>query len=121
MNKVQKTTAGDSPSTVSCEICSVSTPDKDAYEKHVNGKKHLAKVAKMEGGGDGNEAAAKADFRCEVCSVSATNADTLALHMQGKKHQAKINKADKPEQQSSFQCEFCNVSCPNEGENDWKY
>ena len=63
MNKVQKRELGDTPTTVSCEICSISTPDKNAYENHVNGKKHLAKVAKIEKGEAGT-------FNCEFCNIT---------------------------------------------------
>ena len=109
MNKVQKREQGDTPTTLSCVICSVLTPDKQAYDAHVNGKKHLAKVANLEkSSANGNDASS--DFRCEVCAISATDAGALQLHMEGKKHLTKVAKAS-----VTFHCVFCNVSVNNKG------
>ena len=72
MNKAQKKELGDTPTTLSCSICDVSTTCKDAYDMHVNGKKHAAKVEKLEKNGDGGTAD-KESFHCEFCDVTVNN------------------------------------------------
>ena len=73
-NKAQKKELGDTPTTLSCSICAVSTTCKDAYDMHVNGKKHAAKVASLEKNGEGGEKASdKESFHCEFCDVTVNN------------------------------------------------
>lgn len=101
---------GDAPTaTIDCDLCSVSTPNKDHYDSHVNGKKHLAKVAKLDQSA-GGDSAAPTVFRCEECNIGTTNAEALELHRQGKKHMAKVAKGPA----ETFHCEFCNVTVNNQ-------
>ena len=117
LNKVQKKELGDAPSGIPCEICSISCPSKEAYDSHVNGKKHLAKVAAMgANGGSGGETQPIAAFYCTDCDVSTTSAEILEMHKQGKKHQAKVAKAAGGSTAGEvFQCEFCQVEVMGKG------
>ena len=128
-----------------CELCSVSAPDKRAFQQHLLGKKHLkactgAQVTirpRRDSDSTSNGTSARKDeaqpmYFCELCSISVPDKQIFQQHLEGKKHKRACVAAQetmlpsrdsdstsngtcerKDEGQPMYFCELCSVSVPD--------
>ena len=102
-----------------CDVCNVNCTGQESYDQHLQGSKHLKKLAQNAIHKDGTSQVQPKDnlesliktqnpsqFRCDVCNVDMSGQIQYDMHMQGSKHLKKL--AQNP---SQFHCDVCNVSC----------
>jgi len=92
----------------SCELCDIKTfCDREGYEKHLNGAKHLKNTNIIHG------------KECEVCKYTATDENDLKTHMETEEHKKEVGFPDSRSfgikiNCKLWRCELCDVSSHTE-------
>ncbi|KAI4335928.1 hypothetical protein L6164_014523 [Bauhinia variegata] len=84
-----------------CEVCKIDCNSKDAFEKHISGKKHkknlqsetnpTSKELESKKRKDTSSGAVVDSVRfCTICNIVCTSQDVFSKHLAGKKHAAKV-------------------------------
>ncbi|KAF6198110.1 hypothetical protein GE061_007857 [Apolygus lucorum] len=130
LEKGAKNETAESGKPVKCDLCDIWCQGVVAYQSHLQGRQHFAKLKKTDGEANGDEVkkakkrpsgSALESLRCDLCDVTCLGKDQLDVHLQGIKHAKKAKMSDNTEVDLStmpfikdvdgkkYLCTICNV------------
>ena len=74
-----------------CETCKITCGTAATYKAHLEGSKHLKKVAKVEQGEEIEPKMPKTGiYKCVLCDINSTSNEAFQAHIKGSKHDKKV-------------------------------
>lgn len=74
-----------------CETCKITCGTAGTYKAHIEGSKHLKKVAKAAQGEVIDPKLPKNGvYKCVLCDISSTTSEAFQAHIKGSKHEKKV-------------------------------
>jgi hypothetical protein len=99
-----------------CKLCDVSCPNEFSLQQHLQGEKHMKRLAASGQGGIApvttNENIVETtahQFHCAICNINCMNEFSLLQHLAGEKHKKKVQGTS-----PVLQCKVCDVTCSSE-------